>query len=98
MLSPTVREYIRNDSGFRSIRYSGESRYSLPVDEIRPSEGSRKGVKYVAAAGKTISNEGEKLVKAETEEGHVCNLIIQVTAVNKALLEWSARSVMLGTK
>jgi hypothetical protein len=60
-----------------------------PSCEIRPSEGSRKGVKYVAAAGKTISNEGEKRVKAETEEGHICNLKIQVTAVNKALLSVS---------
>jgi hypothetical protein len=37
-----------------------------------PSEGSKKGVKYVAAAGKVIANEGEKNVKTQTGEGHLC--------------------------
>ena len=56
---------------------------------VKPSEGSRNGVKYVAAAGKTIPNEGEKQVRVKTEEGHFCNLKIQITAVNKALLSVS---------
>jgi len=60
-----------------------------PNCEVVPSEGSRKGVKYVAAAGKTIPNEGEKRVRTETAEGHLCNLKIQITAVNKALLSVS---------
>ena len=53
---------------------------------LRPSEGSRNGVKYVAAAGAVIENEGEKHVRVEIEKGHVCNMIIQITEVSKALL------------
>ena len=56
---------------------------------VRESEGSKKGVKYVAAAGAVISNEGEKHVCVETEEGHHCKLKMQVAAVNKALLSVS---------
>ena len=56
---------------------------------VRPSEGSRRGVNYVAAAGKVIPNEGEKRLRVITEEGHGCNLNMQITAVNKALLSVS---------
>ena len=61
----------------------------VPSCPVRPSEGSRKGVKYVAAAGKVIPNEGEKRLRVITEEGHGCNLKMQITAVNKALLSVS---------
>jgi len=54
-----------------------------------PSEGSRKGVKYVAAAGTVISNDGEKNVKTQTAEGHLCGIKIQIAKVNKALLSVS---------
>jgi hypothetical protein len=54
-----------------------------------PSEGSKKGVKYVAAAGKVIANEGEKNVKTQTGEGHLCGIKIQIAKVNKALLSVS---------
>jgi len=46
-------------------------------------------VKYVAAAGKVISNEGEKHVQTQTSEGHMCGIKIQVAQVNKALLSVS---------
>ena len=57
--------------------------------KLRPSEGSKKGVRYIAAAGAAIYNEGEKHVKVMTEEGNTCNLNMQITAVNKALLSVS---------
>ena len=61
----------------------------VPSCPVRPSEGSRRGVNYVAAAGKVIPNEGEKRLRVVTEEGHGCNLKMQITAVNKALLSVS---------
>ena len=61
----------------------------VPSCPVRPSEGSRRGVNYVAAAGKVIPNEGEKRLRVITEEGHGCNLKMQITAVNKALLSVS---------
>ena len=57
--------------------------------KMRPSEGSRSGVKYLAAGGEVIKNEGEKKMAVRTEEGHTCNLNMQITAVNKALLSVS---------
>ena len=57
--------------------------------QVRESEGSKKAVKYVAAAGAVISNEGEKHISVETEEGHHCKLKMQIAAVNKALLSVS---------
>jgi len=60
-----------------------------PNCKVVPSYGSRNGIKYVAAAGKVISNEGEKNVKTKTAEGHMCGIKIQVAQVNKALLSVS---------
>ena len=54
-----------------------------PNVKIVPSYGSRNGVKYVAAAGKVICNEGEKNVRTETAEGHLCGIKIQVAQVIK---------------
>ena len=54
-----------------------------------PSEGSRMGVKYVAAAGTVIANEGEKNVKTQTAEGHVCGIKIQIAKVKRAMLSVS---------
>jgi hypothetical protein len=55
----------------------------------RSSPGSRLGVKYIAAAGKVIYNEGQKHVQVETDGGHLCSLTMQITAVNKALMSVS---------
>ena len=65
------------------------NREIAPNTPVVPSHGSRNGVKYVAAAGKVISNEGEKHVQTETAEGHLCGIKIQVAQVNKALLSVS---------
>ena len=56
---------------------------------LRPSTGSKNGFEYVSAAGKVIADEGEKLVRVETENGQECCLTMQLTAVNKALLSVS---------
>ena len=74
------------DSGAADTVANGDV---APTCKTVSSEGSRSGVKYVAAAGKVISNEGEKNVKTQTEEGHLCAIKIQIAQVNKALLSVS---------
>ncbi len=50
------------------------------------SAGSKRGVQYVSASGGKMPNRGEKHLKVETAEGHVCAIRLQVTDVSKALL------------
>ena len=51
--------------------------------EVKPSKGSRGGVKYVAANGSLMNNKGEKDVKVRTKEVHKCVMKMQVTDVQK---------------
>ena len=60
-----------------------------PDSPVVPSEGSMNGVKYIAAAGHTIPNEGEKNLSLESAEGHMCGLKVQMAKVRKALLSVS---------
>ena len=53
--------------------------------KIRASEGSRRGLKYVAATGDKISNEGEIDFEFVTNEGHQESWVFQVANVNKPL-------------
>ena len=57
-----------------------------PQFEVKPSQGSREGVRYVTANGETMANRGEKDVKVMTHEGHRCLLKMQVTDVKKPLM------------
>ena len=52
---------------------------------IRPSAGSRRGMKYVGAGGEKIKNEGEFDFSFESMEGHKQSMIVQVAEVNKPL-------------
>ena len=52
---------------------------------IRPSEGSKRGLHYVAANKGRIPNEGETDFKFETEEGELEDWTFQIAEVNKAL-------------
>lgn len=60
----------------RMIRHPGR---------IRPSPGSLAGVKYVAANGGIIKNDGEYDFPFTTAEGHDETITMQVAEVNKAL-------------
>ena len=53
--------------------------------QIRPSPGSRAGVKYVAANDGTIRNEGEYDFHFTTMEGDTEMVTMQIAQVNKAL-------------
>ena len=57
-----------------------------PQFQVKPSQGSREGVRYVTANGETMANRGEKDVKVMTSEGHWCLLKMQVTDVKKPLM------------
>jgi hypothetical protein len=57
-----------------------------PQFKVKPSQGSREGVRYVTANGQTMANRGEKDVKVVTDEGHRCMLKMQVTDVQKPLM------------
>jgi hypothetical protein len=52
---------------------------------IRPSEGSRRKLHYVAANDGKIANEGEIEFAFQTVEGNDENLTFQIAEVNKAL-------------
>ena len=52
---------------------------------IRPSPGSRAGMKYVAAGGAKIMNEGEVDMPFESLEGHRQSMVFQIAEVNKPL-------------
>lgn len=78
--------WITIDSG-ASENVIGEG--MAPQYAVKPSEGSRAGVRYVAANGQTMANKGEKDVKVITEEGHKCMLKMQVTDVKKPLMSVS---------
>ena len=55
-------------------------------NKIRPSPGSRAGVRYVAADNARIKNEGEFDFHSETKEGHKESYTFQIAEVNKALM------------
>ena len=52
---------------------------------VRPSPGSRAGMKYVAAGGAKIVNEGEVDMPFESLECHKQSMVFQVAEVNKPL-------------
>ena len=60
-------------------------RSELPEFLIQPSAGSRRGQQYVTANGHKISNEGEQLVEALTDEHQKVKMMYQVADVTNAL-------------
>ena len=65
------------------------SELAAPEFVTKPSEGSKRRIKYIAANGSIMTNKGEKEVKVVTEEGHRCMLRMQVTDVKKPLMSVS---------
>ena len=56
---------------------------------VQTSEGSKKGVHYVAANGTKIVNQGEQVVSATTGSGQRCRFKLQVTDVHRPLMSQS---------
>ena len=57
----------------------------FPQYPMKESEGSKRGLKYVAANGGKLANLGEKQVRFKTDEGRSCGMTFQCVDVNKAL-------------
>jgi hypothetical protein len=54
-----------------------------------PGAASKRGVMYEVASGHQIPNEGEKKLRATTEDGFEKNVVLQVAEVNQGLLSVS---------
>ena len=98
MSSPASRARPARIVGARRMRLkrgltmdSGASANVMPkkmtIDpkRIRPSPGSRAGVKYVVANDGVIKNEGEYEMEFQTKEGQNKMVVMQIAEVNKAL-------------
>ena len=90
-LEVNAMEHNASDGGLWITIDSGASENVIseelaPQVKVRPSLGSREGVKYVTANGETMANKGEKHIQVKTSEGHKCMLNMQVTDVKKPLM------------
>ena len=61
----------------------------VPHVPVQTSEGSKKGVHYVAANGTKMVNQGEQVVSATTGSGQRCRFKLQVTDVHRPLMSVS---------
>ena len=77
-----MRRGITMDTG---AHHNVMPRRMVGKKKIRPSPGSRIGMKYVGAGGERIPNEGEVDFPFRTAEGHKQNVVFQIAEVNKAL-------------
>ena len=77
-----LRRGITMDTG---AHHNVMPRRMVGAHRIRPSEGFKKGLKYVGAGGEKIDNEGEADFPFETVEGHKQNIVVQIADVNKPL-------------
>ena len=57
----------------------------LPMFALQPSEGSKRGQRYVGATGNVVQNEGQKAVNFFTREQEGRKLTFQCAPVNKML-------------
>ena len=69
---------------------SGAAESVMPADmlqdvPLKESEGSRKGVSYIAANGGRMPNLGEKHVRFKTKNGATSGIVFQVTHARKPL-------------
>ena len=69
---------------------SGCSVFVMPSKWLRhlalePSEGSKRGQKFVAASNHSMQNEGQRTVRFRTQDGSRRQMVFQVAAVNKIL-------------
>ena len=77
-----MRRGITMDTG---AHHNVMPRRMVGKKKIRPSPGSRIGMKYVGAGGERIPNEGEVDFPFRTAEGHKQNVVFQIAEVNKPL-------------
>ena len=56
-----------------------------PQYEVKPSEGSMAGLKYVSASGDVIANLGEQMLDVETDDGMATMIRYQSADVSRPL-------------
>ncbi len=83
-----LRRGITVDSG---AHHNVMPRRLVRGSRIKPSEGSRRGMHYVAANKGRIPNEGETKFRFSTKEGLEQEWMFQIAEVNKALAAVSDR-------
>ena len=99
LLNPLVKntwESVDPNSGYRKVKAIVDSGASksvaagslAPEIPTQPSEGSRRGETYAAAAkgGKPLENEGEKIIPAMTGQGRGVTTTWQVVDVSRPLM------------
>ncbi len=59
---------------------------SFPGVRTEPSEGSRRGMKFITAGGQRVDNEGQKRINFITKDGRNRSLKSQVANINKTLI------------
>ena len=52
---------------------------------LEPSDGSKRGQKFIAASNHSVKNEGQRTVRFRTADGSRRQMVFQVAAVNKIL-------------
>ena len=77
-----LRKGITMDTG---AHHNVIPRRMIGKRKVRPSKGSRMGMRYVGAGGEKINNEGEVDFPFESVEGHKQSMIFQIAEVNKPL-------------
>ena len=80
----------RRYTPFKAVMDSGAGEHvcgakCAPTIPIRPSAGSRRGQRYVAANGGRLPNEGEQYMRMWTTEGTEADMIYQVAEVKRPL-------------
>ncbi len=61
------------------------SKRVFPEYETRPSEGSLRGQRFVAAGGQRLENEGEQHLKVRLKDGTQCRIALQNVDVKRPL-------------
>lgn len=78
----TEKGRITIDSGAAESVMPADMLKDIPLHE---SDGSRKGISYVAAKGGRMPNLGEKRVRFKTKDGSTSGIVFQVTHARKPL-------------
>ena len=89
-----VKKTSKGEMTLEATMDSGASQSVAPPEaapgfEVKESEGSRRGQRYVAASGDRIPNIGEQVIKFKTAEGKLSKIKWQNAPVTKPLLSVS---------
>ena len=80
-------EQMGENHGHYRLRRSGlcRSTDNGKISQIKDTPASRAGMKYRAANGTSIANQGEKVIRGVTKEGQKIGMIFQIANVTKPL-------------